>query len=390
MIFSYISFETLEFQLNLFNFAFFFLLTILALILPKRFHVLLLISSGLFFVYTYSPLSFYLLIPLSLLISYRTMRLRYTDADKLPLWLILWILYFFMLDAEDFIHYQTHTMFQFETLVLACYNFMRGYHIYHEVWLRKMRFSFAETLGFFWHSPVLFSGPLESVGEWCEYYRKPRMPIQWKKGFRLILSSIGLSFVGEALFFYLTPQALDFTQASYLRVLLYAYAIGFVVHFRVASYINFTRGFSTLMGYPFSKPNFDRPYSVRSIASFWSRWNASIARWVREYLLFRNFAKFEPRRFLATIFVYFLVVGIARGWSPNHVLWGTAQGAAIVINFIYLFAKFKIPRLLVWDQKYFPNKLKWFLTIFYLHLTWILLDDNCWKIYEVLLQPLGF
>lgn len=390
MIFSYISFETLEFQLNLFNFAFFILLTLAALVIPKRFHVMLIMCSGLFFVYSYSPVTFYLLVPLSLLLCYRPMRARVSDSDKMPLWLGFWVLYLLMLEWEDFAHYQVNSMFQFETLVLGCYNFMRGYNIYHELWLKKIRYSFFECLGFFWHGPVLFSGPLETIDEWSEYYRAKAMPIQWKKGFKLIGSSILMSLIGEAIFFYLTPPKLNFSEVSYFRVLIYAYSIGFVVHFRVASYINFTRGFSTLMGYPFGKPNFDRPYSVRSIASFWTRWHASIARWVREYLLFRNFAKFEGTRFLATITIYFLVVGIGHGWSLNFGLWGFLQGLGIVVNFIYLYAKYKIPGLLIFDQKYFSNGLKWFLAMAYLHLTWILLDDNCWKIYEVLLQPLGF
>ena len=318
------------------------------------------------------------------------MRVRYTDHDKFPLWAILWIAYFSALYLEEFSHYKYTSMFQFETLVLGCYNFMRGYNIFYETWVKKIRYSFSETLGFFWHGPVLFSGPLETIDEWSEYHRKPAMPIQWKRGFYLLGTSFLLGFLGEALFFYCTPQLLDFSEAGYFRILLYAYTIGFVIHFRVAAYINFTRGFSTLMGYPFAKPNFDRPYSIRSIASFWTRWNMSIARWAREYILFRNFAKFEGGRFLATIFIYFFIVGVGHGWALNDVLWGTTQGAAIVVNFLYLFAKYKIPALLVWDQKYFPNWLKWLLSILYLHITWVLLDDNCWKIYEKLLAPFGF
>ena len=387
MIFSFISFETLQFQLNEFNFVFFIALFILARLLPRFLHSPLLVISGLVFVYHYSPLCFYLLIPLSLLLSFRPLKVRLSDHDKMPFWVLLWAIFFFALSQEDFSHYHHNSMFQFETLVLGCYNFMRGYHIFYEQWVKKIRYSFAETMGFFWHGPVLFSGPLETLDEWTDYYKKPGMPVRWKRGFYLLGTSLVLGFGAEALFFYATPQNLDFSQAGYGRILLYAYAIGFVVHLRVAAYINFTRGFSTLMGYPFSKPNFDRPYSVRSVASFWTRWHMSIARWAREYVLFRNFAKFEGGRFLATIFIYFFIVGLGHGWAFNYVLWGTTQGCAIVVNFLYLYAKYKIPALLVWDQKYFSNGLKWFLTLAYLHITWILLDENWEEIFRRLIGP---
>jgi D-alanyl-lipoteichoic acid acyltransferase DltB (MBOAT superfamily) len=384
MIFSYISFETLEFQLNTFNISFFVLLFVLSRLIPKPHHPLMFLTSGIFFVYHYSPISLYLLIPFSLLLAYYPVRYRLADYSKAPLWFLGWALYFLALSHEDFHHYAHTDMFQFETLVLGCYNFMRGYNIFYELWVKKARYSFQETLGFFWHGPVLFSGPLETLDEWAEYYRKKRMPIFWKKGIKLIGSSFGLSLIAEVLFVYATPQALDFDSAPYLRVLIYAYAIVFVVHFRVASYINFTRGFSTLMGYPFAKPNFDRPYNVRSVASFWTRWHMSIARWARDYVLFRNFAKFEGKRFLATVLIYFTVVGIGHGWAYNYVLWGTTQGAAIVLNFIYLFAKYKIPTLLLWDQKLFPIWFKRILTLAYIHITWVLLDPNWEEIFNKL------
>jgi D-alanyl-lipoteichoic acid acyltransferase DltB (MBOAT superfamily) len=387
MIFSFISFETLQFQLNEFNFIFFIALVFLARLLPRFLHVPLIVISGLIFVYHYSPICFYLLIPYSLLLSYKPMTVRVTDFTKLPLWLLLWAIYFYALYHENFIHYQHASLFQFETLVLGSYNLMRGYIIFHDLWIKKIRYSFAETFGFFWHGPILFSGPVETLKEWSGFYRKAGQRIDWKEGTYLLGTSFLLGFGAETLFYYATPQDLDFSEASYGTVLLYAYAVGFVVHLRVSSYINFTRGFSTLMGYPFSKLNFDHPYSVRSVASFWTRWNMSIARWTREYLLFRNFAKFDGRRFLTTIFVYFFIIGISHGWSFSYVLWGLTQGGAIVVNFLYLYAKYKMPALLVWDQKYLPNRLKWFLTIAYLHITWILLDENWKEIYLGLIRP---
>jgi len=358
MIFSYISFETLEFQLNNFNLLFFVVLLVFSRLIPKVHHPFLLIISGIIFVYHYSPISLYLLIPFSLLLTYYPVRYRISDHPMAPLWFLGWGLYFWALNREDFHHYAHADMFQFEILVLACYNFSRGYNIFHELWIKKVRYSFQETLGFFWHGPVLFSGPLETLDEWSEYYRKRRMPIFWKKGLKLIASSFGLSLIAEASFVYATPQALDFDSAPYLRVLIYAYAVAFVVHFRVASYINFTRGFSTLMGYPFAKPNFDRPYKVRSVASFWTRWNMSIARWARDYILFRNFAKFEGKRFLAVILIYFSAVGLSHGWAYNYVLWGTAQGAAVVFKFCLSFRQIQNSHSATLGRKILPHLAK--------------------------------
>ena len=287
-----------------------------------------------------------------------------------------WVLFFYFLTIEDFRHYHFTKMFPFEILLLGFYNLGRGYILFHEVWIRKRKYGFLEALGYFWHPPLLFSGPLETLEEWSRYYRCTKPSIQWTAGFKLLGSSILLGFIGETLYTYATPSDLDFKTTSYLRVLLYGWSVGMVIHFRVASYIHFTRSFSIFMGYPFQKPNFYHPYQSRSVTSFWSRWNMSVVRFAREYFFFRNFASFSRNKFLLSILLYFLLLGIFHGLDVQYGLWGVAQGLGIIAGFLYLFARYKSPALLIWDRKWFPVWLKRCLTLLYLHLSWVLVDPN--------------
>lgn len=298
--------------------------------------------------------------------------------------MLAWLPFFFALKHVSFDHYYFTGMFPFEILVLGFYNLGRGYCIFHEVWLKKRKYSFLEALGYFWHPPILFAGPLETLSEWTRYQRNKYLQIQWKEGFKLVASGIVLSFVGEVLFQYATPQNLDFENASYLQALIYAYSVGMVVHFRLAGFIHFTRGFSTLMGYPFQKPNFYEPYQSRSVTSFWSRWNMSVVRFAREYFFFRNFASFSRKKFLLSVFGYFLLLGIFHGLESAYALWGAAHGIGVIAGFLYLYAKYQRPFLLKFDRSFFPGWLKRILTLIYVHLSWVFLDPNWDKVFGIL------
>ena len=118
--------------------------------------------------------------------------------------------------------------------------------------------------------------------------------------------------IAEFCAYALTPEMVDFSKISILPLLVYVLGIGWEIHFRLSSYINFVRGFSWLMGYKFEKPNFQSPYSARSVAGFWSRWNMSLSRWTREYLFYGNIEDFSIKR--VTIVLSFILVF---GWNPT-------------------------------------------------------------------------
>lgn len=386
MIFSNISFENLEFSLNLFNFLFFIILTVISQHVPKSFHPPLFFVSGVYFIYHYSPISVFILIPSFLLISYRCLvpEINGKTMIETSIWTLAWLPFFFVLEYASFDHYYFTGMFPFEILVLGFYNLGRGYCIFHEIWLKKRKYTFLEALGYFWHPPILFAGPLETLAEWTRHHRNTLLPIQWKEGCKLLLSGALLGLIGEVLFLYATPQNLDFDKASYWQILIYAYSVGMVVHFRLAGFIHFTRGFSTLMGYPFQKPNFYQPYQSRSVTSFWSRWNMSVVRFAREYFFFRNFASFSRNKFLLSVFGYFLLLGLFHGLETSYALWGAAHGIGVIAGFLYLLAKYRIPFLLHLDRNFFPSWLKRALTLIYVHLSWVFLDPNWDKVFRIL------
>ncbi|MCJ8344644.1 hypothetical protein MJH12_03820 [bacterium] len=344
----------------------------------------MLFISGNLFIHHYSPISFYLYLPCALLIIGYTLR---KNIGQTTLWLILFGLYFILLYFEDFHHYETIEIFPFEVLVLGFYNLIRSYHVFYEIYFHKKQFSLDELIGFLWYPPILFSGPLERIEEWVKYH-KTNSKIDWKRGGKLILRSLLFASIAEVFYTQFTPSTMNFQKASYFSILLYAYSIGLIIHFRLASYIDFARFFSILMGYPFKRPNFNSPYSSKSIASFWSRWNMSVARFANDYILIGGIPKLDKKKFAFTIVINFIIVGLCHGLDLSFILWGGIHGLAIIINFIYIFLKYKTPKLLLWDQKYFYPQVKTIFTLSFLHLTAILLDVRAFEIFEALCKPI--
>lgn len=96
--------------------------------------------------------------------------------------------------------------------------------------------------------------------------------------------------------------------------------------------------------------NFDRPFFSKSLGEFWRRWHMTLMLWLREYIFFpvstsrfskkasalaaRLFGKKAGEKCpvsLATLTVWF-VAGIWHGASRNFVVWGLANGIALLIS----------------------------------------------------------
>ncbi|MCO4781490.1 MAG: hypothetical protein KC646_04145 [Candidatus Cloacimonetes bacterium] len=305
---------------------------------------------------------------------------------QLHLWLGAFIAYFLALNYENFDHYNSIQMFPFEVLVLGFYNLIRCYHVFFEMYFQNKTFKVSEILGYLFYPPILFSGPLERIEEWI-YYHNNSTPRDWKRAAYLLGRCLFFAILAEVFFTQFTSPNLDIKTAPYTSILLYVYFTGLVIHFRLAAYIDFSRFFSILMGYPFKRPNFNSPYSSKSVAGFWSRWNMSVARFANDYILFGKITTMDKKKVASAIVFNFLVVGICHGLNLSFVLWGGVQAIAVILNFMYLNLKHKHIKLLLWDQKFFSSKIKNVLTLTFLHLTAVLLDVRCFDIFQALLAP---
>lgn len=85
-------------------------------------------------------------------------------------------------------------------------------------------------------------------------------------------------------------------------------------------------------------PNFNHPFSARSVTDFWRRWHMSLSSWTADYI-FRPLSTYvsfntswRKTGMAASITASFLVLGIWHGATWNFVLFGLAHGLAVSIE----------------------------------------------------------
>jgi len=105
-----------------------------------------------------------------------------------------------------------------------------------------------------------------------------------------------------------------------------------------SGYTDIAIGSARLMGFRLS-PNFNRPFSARSIAEFWSRWHISLTSWLRDYVYFSLPFTFRGRkvnwRMNLNLVIVFVLVGFWHGPYWNFIIFGLFQGTFMVIANVF-------------------------------------------------------
>jgi alginate O-acetyltransferase complex protein AlgI len=87
-------------------------------------------------------------------------------------------------------------------------------------------------------------------------------------------------------------------------------------------------------------PNFDRPFSSKSVTELWRRWHISLSSWTSDYVYkpLSLFVSLETRLgkagIVASVLVSFLVLGLWHGPSFCFVLFGLVHGAAVSVELL--------------------------------------------------------
>ena len=116
--------------------------------------------------------------------------------------------------------------------------------------------------------------------------------------------------------------------AAWLGML--AYSVQILYDF--AGYSNMAIGIGHMIGFSYP-PNFDHPYSARSITEFWRRWHISLSSWFRDYLyipLGGNRA--GPLRTYANLALVFLLCGLWHGAAWTFIVWGAWHGLLLILE----------------------------------------------------------
>jgi len=106
------------------------------------------------------------------------------------------------------------------------------------------------------------------------------------------------------------------------------------IYFDFSGYSDMAIGLARMFGFRFLE-NFDYPYVARSVREFWQRWHISLSTWFRDYLYVPLGGNRVARpRWLANLFITFLVSGLWHGARWTFVVWGALHGAYLIASLL--------------------------------------------------------
>jgi len=108
------------------------------------------------------------------------------------------------------------------------------------------------------------------------------------------------------------------------------------IYFDFSGYSDMAIGIGRMLGFKFVE-NFNFPYISKNIGEFWRRWNISLGSWFREYVYIPlGGSRVKDYQVYFNLGVVFLLTGIWHGASWNFVIWGIFNGAAVMIERLFL------------------------------------------------------
>jgi len=110
----------------------------------------------------------------------------------------------------------------------------------------------------------------------------------------------------------------------------------FRVYFDFSGYTDIAIGVGHLLGFRLP-PNFDAPYTARSMTEFWQRWHMSLSFWFRDYVFLplafalraRDPGKNAAHARSTSLFVTMTLIGLWHGATLPFLLWGVYQGVIL-------------------------------------------------------------
>ncbi|MEG1984128.1 MAG: MBOAT family O-acyltransferase [Oscillospiraceae bacterium] len=189
----------------------------------------------------------------------------------------------------------------------------------------KAEHSFVNTAAFVTLFPQLIAGPIVRYSDIQQELKSrtitPRMLEQGMEEFIIGLAKKVLiaNNVGAL---WTEIEKMGFSSVSTPLAWLGALAFTLQIYFDFSGYSQMAIGLGHMMGFNFP-PNFDNPYSSKSITEFWRRWHMTLSSWFKEYVYIplggnrKGYA-----RQLFNMFVVWACTGFWHGASWNFVLWG--------------------------------------------------------------------
>ena len=123
-------------------------------------------------------------------------------------------------------------------------------------------------------------------------------------------------------------QGLSFIAATIM--------FAFQIYGDFAGYSLIAIGTAKLFGFNLMR-NFRRPYFASSISEFWSRWHISLSTWFRDYLYIAlGGNRVNKSRWLANLFLTFVISGLWHGADWTFVIWGALNGIYLILEVLFI------------------------------------------------------
>lgn len=141
----------------------------------------------------------------------------------------------------------------------------------------------------------------------------------------------------------------DFLRMSTATAWMGILAFGFQMYFYLSGFSDIAIGLADCFGFSFPE-NFRYPFTARSVTEFWSRWQISLGRWMREYvyLPMGGNRKGLPRQ-IGNMAVVWGLTGLWYGADWTFALWGLWCGVFLLLEKLFLGKILKAaPKVLGW------------------------------------------
>lgn len=191
---------------------------------------------------------------------------------------------------------------------------------------------FALYVSFF---PQLVAGPIERFSRLTPQFKKEHKLIyeNFSNGFRLILYGLFIKMVIADNIAPIVDQIYSApTEFSSYDILKGLFFYSFQIYSDFYGYSLIAIGSAKLMGINLMD-NFKTPYLSKNIGEFWQRWHISLSTWFRDYLYFPlGGNKVKKAKWMANIFIVFVVSGIWHGANWTFLIWGAVYGLIYLVE----------------------------------------------------------
>ena len=183
--------------------------------------------------------------------------------------------------------------------------------------------------------PQLVAGPIERPQNVLHQFHEKKIfsTENLNKGLCLMLwGFFKKTVIADRLGIYTNAVYDNYTMHNGLSLALATVFFAIQIYCDFSGYSDIAIGCAKTMGFDLMK-NFNRPYFATSIIEFWRRWHISLSSWFRDYLYIPLGGNRKGEaRWIANVFIVFLVSGFWHGANWTYVAWGALHGVYNMLN----------------------------------------------------------